>query len=228
MLPLCLGPGRGLVPPYSTFCAQLACNISSLARAAAANSAPSSSPGLGGDCDLRAGDILRDLSDGQAEWLAREVFAPAFRDRPGQHGTFLEFGSKDGRYQSNSFLFEAAFGWSGILVDIGREYMAPLRQLRSCRARGASGACVWAALGSSALGEASVVVEADANLILPRDHPHAAALLAKEGSYEVGAQLADGISWGHAAASLRRHNNNKSNNDNKNNNRCRCGGWTES
>eukprot|EP00966_Prymnesium_polylepis_P276893 6397426-Prymnesium_polylepis.3 len=67
-----------------------------------------------------------------------------------RRGVFLEFGGRDGQFESNTLLFEERFGWQGLLVEAGRDYIAALRQRRACQVHGRPGACVFAALDSEA------------------------------------------------------------------------------
>ncbi|KAJ1456087.1 hypothetical protein M885DRAFT_616617 [Pelagophyceae sp. CCMP2097] len=89
-----------------------------------------------------------DASDGQARWLARSVFAHT--SLSASPGVFVEFGGCDGFFQSNTLVFERSFGWSGVLIEAGRDYMHGMREGRNCRAGGVGGACVWAALNDRA------------------------------------------------------------------------------
>lgn len=47
-------------------------------------------------------------------------------------GFFVEFGACDGIRISNTYLFEKAFGWRGILAEPGREWLSDLQRNRSC------------------------------------------------------------------------------------------------
>ena len=55
-----------------------------------------------------------------------------------------------GVYESNTLLLETALGWSGVLIEAGRDYIAGLRQQRRCRVSGRPGACCWMALDAEA------------------------------------------------------------------------------
>lgn len=100
--------------------------------------------------DYDVTDSLEKLADkaavGQAVWISKQIFAQTFKFKPRKTGIFVEFGARDGRYQSNTFLFEAAFRWEGIMIEAGRNAIAPLRRFRRCTVHGHSGACVWSAL----------------------------------------------------------------------------------
>lgn len=50
-----------------------------------------------------------------------------------RHGYFVEVGVGDGRHLSNTFLLEAEFGWSGILVEPAREFQANIARHRSAK-----------------------------------------------------------------------------------------------
>jgi hypothetical protein len=83
-------------------------------------------------------------------------------------GIFVEFGARDGPYrrrgvgdgrelrpfagiyESNTWLLETALGWSGLLIEAGRDYIAGLRKQRKCRVSGRPGACCWMALDAEA------------------------------------------------------------------------------
>ncbi|KAJ1451974.1 hypothetical protein M885DRAFT_528185 [Pelagophyceae sp. CCMP2097] len=97
---------------------------------------------------MRLAPEFADASDGQARWLARSVFAhTSLKQKP---GVFVEFGARDGFYESNTLLYERSFGWTGVLLDAGRDYIHSLRSGRNCRASDIGGACVWAALDDEA------------------------------------------------------------------------------
>lgn len=49
-----------------------------------------------------------------------------------QQGYFVEFGSCDGIFLSNTYLLEKNYQWNGILAEPTRKYHDPLRQNRSC------------------------------------------------------------------------------------------------
>ena len=87
-------------------------------------------------------------SNGYSRWLARNIFAHT--ERGATPGVFVEFGARDGVHQSNTLTYEKIWGWSGILVEAGRDYIAGLRAQRNCRVLNQTGACVWAALDAEA------------------------------------------------------------------------------
>tara|TARA_B100000989_G_scaffold278203_1_gene239763 strand:+ start:11606 stop:12403 length:798 start_codon:yes stop_codon:yes gene_type:complete len=49
-----------------------------------------------------------------------------------RHGVFVEFGADDGILNSNSFLLEKKFGWSGLLVEPNPYIQKVLRKNRAC------------------------------------------------------------------------------------------------
>ena len=93
-------------------------------------------------------------SNGQARWAAKNIFQQV-ELYDFKHGKdlkhqryFVEFGSRDGVYESNTFWYEKLLKWEGLLVDAGRDYMYSLRRSRSCRVQMKAGACVFAALAA--------------------------------------------------------------------------------
>jgi FkbM family methyltransferase len=96
---------------------------------------------------LKQSGGYQDFSDGYARWLAMNVWMHT--DRRDTPGVFVEFGARDGLHQSNTWLYEKYYGWSGVLVDAGRDYMARMRENRNCRVNGHPQACVWAALDNT-------------------------------------------------------------------------------
>lgn len=91
---------------------------------------------------------LADQSSGQSTWMAEQIFAQTWHRNA--RGTFVEFGARDGLVESNTKLFEVTFGWDGLLVEAGRDYVAALREQRQCCLNGRPGACVWTALDAAA------------------------------------------------------------------------------
>ena len=91
---------------------------------------------------------------GQARWAAKNIFQQVElydKERyqePKSPRVFLEFGSRDGIFESNTYWFEKALKWEGILIDAGRDYMHNLREKRSCRLNQRVGSCVFAALAA--------------------------------------------------------------------------------
>lgn len=100
---------------------------------------------------------LHDKSDGQLLWYIKNVFKQqmaweAANVRADNEKTkprvFVEFGARDGWYESNSWLLEDSFNFQGLLVEAGRDYIHFLREQRTCMLNGMPGACVFAALSS--------------------------------------------------------------------------------
>ena len=56
-------------------------------------------------------------------------------------GSLVDFhtGARDGRFESNTWTLEKKLGWSGLLIEAGRDYIDGLRQMRACRVAGS----VW-------------------------------------------------------------------------------------
>lgn len=136
--------------PLSTFCKTLSCSIENITWTPMDPKNGRTDGHIPG-CYQKSGNVLRDLSDGQAEWIANEIFKHSFSKKnikniKNEKGVFLEFGSKDGRYQSNTFLFESAFGWEGLLIEIFNDFILPLRQMRKCVLNNIKGSCVYSAL----------------------------------------------------------------------------------
>ena len=52
--------------------------------------------------------------------------------------TFVEFGARDGKRNSNSYFFEKSLGWRGLLVEAGSDDIAALRRNRHCIFNGKS------------------------------------------------------------------------------------------
>lgn len=108
--------------------------------------------------EMKDADILSSSSDepslGQARWAAKHIFQQieAYdkekNQEPISSRVFVEFGSRDGIYESNTYWFEKALKWEGLLIDAGRDYMHNLRKQRGCRLHGKEGACVFAALAA--------------------------------------------------------------------------------
>jgi FkbM family methyltransferase len=112
---------------------------------------PWSSVDLASVSSAAAAELKPDPSRGQVQWLISHVFKQTHATA-GKRGppTFVEFGARDGLFESNSLLLELRFGWQGLLVEAGRDYIAALRQNRGCRYRNQQGACVFAALDAQA------------------------------------------------------------------------------
>ena len=91
---------------------------------------------------------------GQARWAAKNIFQQvelydkARNQEPKSPRVFVEFGSRDGVFESNTYWFEKALKWEGMLIDAGRDYMHNLREKRSCRLNQRVGSCVFAALAA--------------------------------------------------------------------------------
>jgi FkbM family methyltransferase len=64
-------------------------------------------------------------------------------------GLFIEFGARDGLYESNTHLFEKYAKWQGLLVEANRFNIEGLRKQRSCIFNNKPKACVFAGLYSS-------------------------------------------------------------------------------
>lgn len=106
-------------------------------------------PPLSWDEPINGSVLQQDTSTGQVEWLLTQVLQQLFGGtgrQPAGRGTFVEFGARDGRFESNTLLLEVWFGWHGLLVEAGRDYIAALRRRRSCRLNGRAGACIFGAL----------------------------------------------------------------------------------
>jgi FkbM family methyltransferase len=115
--------------------------------------------------DLKDYASLGDKSDGQLIWYLQNVLrqiaiwdAKKEKDsmisslissmisKRQRKKVFVEFGARDGWYESNTWLLEDSFRFQGLLVEAGRDYIASLREQRKCVLNSRPGACVWAAL----------------------------------------------------------------------------------
>ena len=81
--------------------------------------------------------------NGQLAVAARNIFGhlPWLKRR---HGVFVEFGARDGLFESNTAGLEQECGWEGVLIEAGRDYISGLREQRKCHVNRHVGACVWA------------------------------------------------------------------------------------
>ena len=61
---------------------------------------------------LRHHPSLYVAQSGQDRWLDARL-----RDKRRDRGVYVEFGARDGREHSNTFFFEAAYNWSGVLIE---------------------------------------------------------------------------------------------------------------
>ncbi|KAJ3177083.1 hypothetical protein HDU85_006009 [Gaertneriomyces sp. JEL0708] len=52
---------------------------------------------------------------GQDRWMFEHVFYDMYKK--GQKGVFVEFGARDGKEHSNTYFYEHALGWKGLLVE---------------------------------------------------------------------------------------------------------------
>ena len=119
--------------------------------------------------DLKDYAPLQDKSDGQLIWYLQNVLrqiaiwdAKKEKDstisssissiisKRQRKRVFVEFGARDGWYESNTWLLEDSFRFQGLLVEAGRDYIASLREQRKCVLNFRPGACVWAALQDKA------------------------------------------------------------------------------
>lgn len=89
---------------------------------------------------------LKDHSNGQAKWIIENVYRQLSKDFSGMERTFVEFGARDGVYESNTLFLEQYFKWGGILVEGNLETIDGLRDQRRCLVGNMKGSCVWAAL----------------------------------------------------------------------------------
>ena len=81
---------------------------------------------------------------GQDRWIYDNVLSHA--DVP---HTFVEFGARDGKQNSNSFFFETQLGWEGVLFEAGVDDVPQLRKNRRCTFAGRPGACIHGAVSST-------------------------------------------------------------------------------
>jgi len=104
---------------------------------------------------LKHYDFLRDTSDGQAIFYVKNILQqidaydmkhkiPIKSPR-----YFIEFGARDGQYESNTKFLEDELKWEGILIDGGRDYIQPLRETRNCIFNAQYGSCIWGALSNN-------------------------------------------------------------------------------
>ena len=63
-------------------------------------------------------------SQGAEEWIVRDFL----HDKRG--GVFLDVGSNDYRFDSNTYFLETGLGWSGVAIDAQREYADGYRDHR--------------------------------------------------------------------------------------------------
>lgn len=66
--------------------------------------------------------------------------------REKRNGFFVEFGAGDGITNSNTYMLEKEFGWTGILAEPNRTFFQKLAGDRSCRV---DSRCVWSASGET-------------------------------------------------------------------------------
>jgi FkbM family methyltransferase len=92
----------------------------------------------------QAAQLLRALPNSQSQ-LRQDLFVLSALDFK-RNGYFVEFGAADGIVDSNTFLLEKDFGWSGILVEPAKHWQSRLQQNRSCHVEVD---CVWRETGAS-------------------------------------------------------------------------------
>jgi FkbM family methyltransferase len=49
-----------------------------------------------------------------------------------KHGYFVEFGTMDGKFASNTYILEKELGWTGILAEPGKKFHDELKRHRRC------------------------------------------------------------------------------------------------
>lgn len=80
-------------------------------------------------------DAIRQLMDTYSgptkSELKQDIFVLALH---GQHtpGWFVEFGTMDGQFASNSYILETVYGWKGIVAEPGRTFHTDLARNRRC------------------------------------------------------------------------------------------------
>jgi FkbM family methyltransferase len=94
--------------------------------------------------DRQAAQLLRALPNSKSQ-LRQDLFALSALDFK-RNGYFVEFGAADGIFDSNTFLLEKDFGWSGILAEPAKHWHSRIRQNRSCYVEMD---CVWHETGAS-------------------------------------------------------------------------------
>jgi FkbM family methyltransferase len=94
--------------------------------------------------DRQAAQLLRALPNSKSQ-LRQDLFALSALDFK-KNGYFVEFGAADGIVDSNTFLLEKDFGWSGILAEPAKHWHSRLQQNRSCHVEMD---CVWHETGAS-------------------------------------------------------------------------------
>ena len=88
----------------------------------------------------------------QDRWALDNVFShlQSLLDEP---PTFVEFGARDGRLNSNTYYYEAVLNWSGLLIEAGVDDVPALRRNRRCLFGGRP-ACVHGAVAADDAGVA--------------------------------------------------------------------------
>jgi FkbM family methyltransferase len=88
--------------------------------------------------DTQKAELLRILRHTKSQ-LGQDVFA-LLENGVKENGYFVEFGSTDGVFLSNSYLLENEFGWNGILAEPAKRWHADLKSNRNCHIETN---CVW-------------------------------------------------------------------------------------
>lgn len=70
------------------------------------------------------------LSESESLGFQDLIFAALFPERLQNSGYFIEIGVGDGRVHSNTWLFERAFGWSGLLIEPNPRFHGAIRDQR--------------------------------------------------------------------------------------------------
>lgn len=73
--------------------------------------------------------LLLNITTSKSQLWQDRLVAYMFNEKP---GTFLEIGASDGLENSNTYLLEKSFNWSGLLIEPAISYWNDLKVFRNC------------------------------------------------------------------------------------------------